>query len=149
MGSKASCRSAAFSGFIIVQCRDDMEWVQTTVLCISHIDDPTVEIVCQLRILVLRIQDEDLGILGSQIQKQGFRGIRFTGTGLTDNNHVGIHTFRVSPEEIDEYRDAVGGSQLHATFIRNMRKNPRVHSRNRIRGNTPGFLNHRIIIRDL
>ena len=150
VGGKASCRTAAaLTGFIIVQCRDDVEGIQSSECGISYVDDLAVQIVCQLGIFILRIQDEDLGILGGQIQQKGLRGVGFTGTGLTYDNHVGVHPLAVPAEEIDKYGYAVGRTQLHAALIGNVGKDPGIHTGDGIRGNAPGFLDHGVIGRNL
>ena len=71
VGSKASCRTAAaLTGLVIIQCSDDVEGIQTPELGITYVYDLSMQVMGQLGILVLRVQDEYLGILGGQVHKQ-------------------------------------------------------------------------------
>ena len=71
MGCKASCRtSAALTCFIIVKRGNDVERIEAPVLCISYVDDTSAEVVSQLGILILRVKNEYLCILGGEVQKK-------------------------------------------------------------------------------
>ena len=144
-GEASGRASTTLPCLVIIKCSNDVEGIQTSIGCISDIDDLTMQIMCKLRVLILRVKYEDLGILGGQIQKQRFRGIGFTGTGLTHDNHIRIDTFRITTEEIDKYRDSIRRSQLDTALVGNMSEDPGIHSSNGIGRNAPGLLRHGII----
>ena len=148
MGSIAS-RNRLSALLVIIQCGNDLEGIDTTLLGIAHIDKLPVEVLCQLRIFILRIQNEYLGILRRQICQNIFGRKRFTGTGLAHDHHVGIDTFAVSAEKVQEYGNTLTASQLHAALIRNICKDPRISGSHRITRDSSGLLWQRIVATDL
>ena len=108
----------------------------------------------KLGILVLGVENKDLGIFRGKVGKKALGCIRFTGTGLTDNYHVGVNTFGISAEEIDEYRYAVAYTEFKSAFVGNMCIDPGEGCGNRVTRDTTsltgfgivgGYLFHSVI----
>ena len=103
----------------------------------------------QLRILVLRIENEYFAVFRSKVCQQALCGIGLTGTGLTYNHHVGVYPLAIPAEEINKYRYAFAAAQLNAAHIGYMGKHPGIAGRQRIAGYSAALAKHRIIAADL
>ena len=94
-----------------------MERVEPSGSRVADIDHFSVEGVRQFDIFVFGVKDKDLGVFGRKVRQQGLCAVRFTRTGLADDDHVGIDTFAVSSEKVDENRHAVLCAQTNAAFV--------------------------------
>ena len=141
--------AAAALGLIVVECGDDMERVQTPVGRIADIDDLAVEIVGKVGVLILRVKDENLSILGRHIGQDGLGAVGLTGTGLTDDDHVRINTLGVSAEKVNKDRNTVIITEPDTALVRNTGVDPGIHSRNGIGRDAVAILEQGVIAGDL
>ena len=137
------------AGLIIVQSRNDVEGIQSAVLGVTYIDKLTVQVFSQLGILIFRVKNKNLTVLCCQICQKALCGIGLTGTGFTNNDHIGVDAFTVSAEEIHKDRNTLTLTQANTANIRNIRIDPRICRRKRVAGDAASFLVHRIPCADL
>ena len=140
---------AAFARLVVVQRSDDVERVQTAILRVTDVDDLAVQIARQLLILVFRVEDEDLRVVRRQVGQNALGGVGLTGTGLTDDDHVGVDALRVTAEEVDEHGDTVVRAQLHAALVADVGEDPRIARRHRVAGDAASLQSKRIEAADL
>ena len=62
---------SALPRLVIIQSGDDVEGIEPPIHSVAHIDDLPVEVTRQLGILILRVQHEDLGVIGGQVGQDG------------------------------------------------------------------------------
>ena len=134
---------------VIIQRGDDMEGVQTPELGVAHVDELAVKVFRQLRVLVFRVQNEDLAVLGGEVRQQTLGGVGLTGTGLTHDDHVAVDPLAVPAEEVDEHGHTIASTQLDAALIGDMGVDPRVARRQGVAGDAPALTSHGVPTADL
>ena len=133
------------SALVILQCRNDMKRVQSSVSSIAYVDNSATQIVGQLGVFVLRIQNKNLGIFRCHIDQERFGSVGFTGTGFSNDDHIGIDPFRISSKEINKDRNPFALSQAYTAFVGNMRIDPGIHCGNGVGRYSSSVLFHRVI----
>ena len=108
-----------------------------------------MQVGCQLGILIFRIQYKNLTVVRCQIGQDVLGRIGFTGTGFTDNYHIGVDSFVITAEEIQKYRNPVTAAELDTSLIGNIGKYPGIGCRKGIAGNASSLFCHRVKRADL
>ena len=141
--------AAAFPALVVLQGGDDVERIQPPVLGVAHVDELAVQVRRQLRVLVLRVQNEDLRVLGGQIHQQALGGVGLTGAGFSHDDHIAVHALAVPPEEVDEHGDAAALPQADAALVADMGVDPGIAGRHGVAGDAPAPLGVRVQTADL
>ena len=143
----AGNRTAAL--FIIVERGDDMERIESSELSIADIDEFSVQVLRKLAVFVFGVENKDLGVVCRKVCQQALSRIGFTGTGLTDDNHVAVDTLGVPAEKVNKHRHAFFTAELDAVRVRNVSKYPRIGRGDGIARNAASLAAHGIPGADL